>query len=135
MELQATATALDTAWIVTLQDVDPDDTVVDVTAGWLRATLREVDPERSRPGAPELPCRRAEALVPGPMTTYRIPLVANARRFAAGHRLRLVITSDDQDPETPAIMGFRHAPVGTSSLNTVHSSSRLLLPVDEGEPR
>jgi len=135
VELQASATAIDTSWIITLQDVAPDGTVVDVTAGWLRASLREVDPERSRPGAPELTCRRAEAVVPGLMTTYRIPLVANARRFAAGHRLRLVITSDDQDPDTPAIMGFRHAPVGTSSLNTVHSSSRLLLPVDEGEPR
>lgn len=31
--------------------------------------------------------------------------------------------------EIPAIMGFRHAPVGTSSRNTIHSSSRLLLPV------
>jgi hypothetical protein len=29
----------------------------------------------------------------------------------------------------PAMMGFRHATVGTSSLNTVISSSRLLLPV------
>jgi hypothetical protein len=26
-------------------------------------------------------------------------------------------------------MGFRHAPVGTSSRNTIHTSSRLLLPV------
>ncbi len=132
VELDATATALDTAWIVTLQDVDPGDTVVDVTAGWLRASLREVDIERSRPGAPELACRRAEAVVPGATTSYRIPLVTTARRLAAGHRLRLVLAADDQDPDTPAIMGFRHAPVGTSSLNTIHSSSRLLLPVDEG---
>jgi len=52
--------------------------------------------------------------------------------FAAGHRIRLVLTSDDQDPATPAIMSFRHASVGTSSLNTVFSSSRLLLPVLSG---
>jgi hypothetical protein len=39
------------------------------------------------------------------------------------------LTSDDQDPSTPAIMNFRHASVGTSSLNTIRSSSRLLLPV------
>jgi predicted acyl esterase len=132
LQLDATATALDTAWIITLQDVAPDDTVVDVTAGWLRASLREVDDQRSRPGAPELACRRAEALVPGTTTSYRIPLVTNARRFAAGHRLRLVVAGDDQDPDAPAIMGFRHAPVGTSSLNSIHSTSRLLLPVDEG---
>ena len=89
-------------------------------------------PGRPRPQFgrfPELPCRDADAVVPGSLTTYRIPLVTNARRFAAGHQLRLVVTSDDQDASTPAIMGFRHAPVGTSSLNTIHSSSTLVLPV------
>jgi uncharacterized protein len=64
----------------------------------------------------------------GEDVVYRIPLVPNARRFATGHRIRLTLTGDDQDPSTPAIMSFRHASVGTSSLNTVRSSSRLLLP-------
>jgi hypothetical protein len=41
----------------------------------------------------------------------------------------LFITSDDQDSNTPAMLSFRHASVGTSSLNTIKSSSRLLLPV------
>jgi hypothetical protein len=54
---------------------------------------------------------------------------ANARRFAAGHRIRLVLASDDQPEYVPAIMGFRHASVGTSSRNVVRPSSRLLLPV------
>jgi len=129
LDLRASTTAVDTAWIVTLQDVAPDGTVVDVTAGWLRASLRRVDPEGSAVGSPELPCRAADAVVPVALTAYRIPLVSNARRFAAGHRVRLVITSDDQDPNTPTIMGFRHATVGTSSINTIHSSSRLVLPV------
>ncbi len=31
--------------LLTLQDVAPDDSVVDVTAGFLRASLRAVDPE------------------------------------------------------------------------------------------
>ncbi len=128
LELHAGATALDTAWIVTLQDVAPDDTVVDVTAGWLRASLRRVDPTADADGRLELPCREAELVVPGSITTYRIPLVTNARRFAVGHRVRLVVTSDDQDDSTPAIMSFRHAPVG-ASRNTIHSSSRLVLAV------
>jgi uncharacterized protein len=129
LDLDASATAVDTAWIVTLQDVDPADQISDVTAGWLRASMREVDERSSRVGAPVLPCRSAEGVPVGEIVRYRIPLVANSRRFIAGHRIRLVLTSDDQDPETPVIMGFRHAPVGTSSLNTVHSSSRLFLPV------
>jgi len=131
LELHASATALDTAWIVTLQDVAPDDTTEDVTAGWLRASLRRVDPAADANGSLELSCREAEIVVPGAIATYRIPLVTNARRFAAGHRVRLVLTSDDEDETTPAIMGFRHAPVGTSR-NTIQSSSKLVLPVAGG---
>lgn len=129
LHLVAAATATDTAWIVTLQDVAPDGSVEDVTAGWLRASLREVDESASRRGAPVLPCRTPLAVPVGEELTYRIPLVPNARRFNVGHRIQLVLTSDDQDPSTPAIMNFRHASVGTSSVNTVSSSSRLLVPV------
>lgn len=129
VRLIAAATAADTAWIVTLQDVTPDGEITEVTAGWLRATLREVDEDASTPGDPVLPCRTATAVPIGEDVEYRIPLVPNARRFAKGHRIQLMITSDDQNPDVPAIMNFRHASVGTSSLNTVRSSSRLLLPV------
>jgi hypothetical protein len=117
VELRATSTAIDTAWIITLQDVAPDGTVVDVTAGWLRAGLRRVDPGRSSVGSPELGCRDADVVVPGSLTTYRIPLVTTARRFAAGHRLRLVVTSDDQDASTPPSWGSgtrRSAPAAST---------------------
>ncbi len=129
LRLVASATAPDTAWIATLEHVAADGTTSEVTAGWLRASLREVDEAASRPGAPVLPCRTFAPVPIGEDVEYRIPLVANARRFAAGDRIRLTLTSDDQDPQTPAIMNFRHASVGTSSLNTVRSSSRLVLPV------
>ncbi|MDP7738691.1 CocE/NonD family hydrolase [Mycobacterium paragordonae] len=129
LRLVASATAIDTAWMVTLQDVAPDGEIADVTAGWLRASLREIDEAASRPGAPVLPCRNPQAVPIGQDVEYRIPLVPNARRLQSGHRIRLVLTSDDQDPSTPAIMDFRHASVGTSSRNTVRSSSRLLVPV------
>ncbi len=129
LRLVASATAIDTAWIVTLSDMSDDGTSTPVTAGWLRASLREVDEEASRLGAPALPCRNATAIPIGADVEYRIPLVPNARRFKAGHRIALTITSDDQDQAIQAIMNFRHASVGTSSLNTVRSSSRLLLPV------
>lgn len=132
LRLVASATAADTAWLATLQEVAPDsdDTdVTDVTAGWLRASLRELDDAASTPGAPALTCRSAVAVPIGEVVEYRIPLVPNARRFRKGHRIRLVLASDDQNPEVPAIMNFRHASVGTSTLNSVYSSSRLLLPI------
>jgi uncharacterized protein len=127
--LDAISTAPDTAWIVILQDVNADGTVYDVTAGYLRAGFREVDEAASRLGAPVVPCRNFEAVPIGKSVRYRIPLVANARRFKAGHRVRIYLTSDDQDPEKPALMTFRHATVGTSCLSSIASSSRLLLPV------
>lgn len=129
LRLVASATAIDVAWMATLRDVGPDGEVVDVTAGWLRGSMREVDEAASRPGAPVLPCRTPLAIPLGKAVVYRIPLVPNARRFKAGHRIRLVLAGDDQDPSAPTIMNFRHASVGTSSLNTVRSSSRLLIPV------
>lgn len=129
LRLIASATAADTAWIVTLQDVAPNGDTEDVTAGWLRASLRDVDEAASRPGAPVLRCRTTVAVPIGEDVTYRIPLVPNARRFQSGHRIRIVLASDDQASDIPAIMNFRHASVGTSSVNTVRSGSRLLLPV------
>ncbi|WP_055405210.1 MULTISPECIES: CocE/NonD family hydrolase, partial [unclassified Mycobacterium] len=92
LRLVASATALDTAWIATLHDVGPDGESTDVTAGWLRASLREVDEAASRPGAPALPCRNPQAVPLGEDVEYRIPLVPNARRFKAGHRIRVTLT-------------------------------------------
>jgi predicted acyl esterase len=57
-----------------------------------------------------------------------------ARRFRAGHRLRLILTSDDRDQAFPAMMTFRHASVGTSSLNRIAWSSRLVLPALSSPP-
>jgi uncharacterized protein len=131
LRLTATATAADTAWIAMLQDVDTTGDVSDVTAGWLRASVREVDEAASRPGAAVLHCRTAVAVRPHEPVNYRIRLVPNARRFASGHCIRLVLDSDDQPKDASAIMEFRHAPVGTSTTNTVSSASRLLLPVLE----
>jgi uncharacterized protein len=41
----------------------------------------------------------------------------------------LHVTTDDQNADQPALLEFRHASIGTSSLDTVFSSSRLLLPL------
>ncbi|MBS0320174.1 MAG: CocE/NonD family hydrolase [Proteobacteria bacterium] len=129
IELDATSTAPDTGWIAVLQYVAPDGSTRDVTAGYMRAGLRAVDAAASREGAPVLPCRTYEAVPLGTVVRYRVPLVCNAQHVAVGGVLRLVLASDDQDPAVPALMSFRHAGVGTSSVNTVLSSSRLLLPL------
>jgi putative CocE/NonD family hydrolase len=132
LQLDATASAADTAWIITLQDVAADDSTTEVTTGSVRASLRAVDKAASEPGAPSLPCTSPEAVPINEPVSYRIPIAGNGYRFAAGHRLRLALTSDDQDQNFAAEMGFRHANVGTSSVNRIASTSRLLLPVAAG---
>ncbi len=112
-----------------LSDVAPDGTAPGITSGWLRASLREVDPVESRTGAPFLPCRNPQAVPIREEVEYRIPLIQNPRRFVAGHRIQLMLTSDDQPKYIPALLDYRHPPVGTTSRNTIHASSRLLLPV------
>jgi len=128
LRLDATCTAPDTAFIAVLQDVDENGNAISVTAGYLRASLRDVDEAASKHGAPFLPCRIFEPVPIEKKVSYRIPIVPNARRFRTGHQLRLYLTTDDQNADRPALLEFRHASVGTSSFNTVFSSSRLLLP-------
>jgi hypothetical protein len=133
LQLDAACTAPDTAFIAVLQDVGPDENenegVTNVTAGYLRAGLREVDEAASKGGVPVLPCRTFEPVPIGERVSYRVPLVPNARRFQAGHKLRLYLFTDDQSADRPAPLEFRHASVGTSSFNTIFSTSRLLLPI------
>jgi uncharacterized protein len=129
LQLSATSTASDTAWIVMLRDIAPDGTITNITGGWLRASLREIDTDASRAGAPVLPCRNPLPVPINQRVDYRIPLVPNARRFAVGHRIQLMITSDDQSHDIPVFLGYRHPPVGTTTRNTIHATSRLLLPV------
>jgi hypothetical protein len=38
-------------------------------------------------------------------------------------------SSDDQPKDIPALLDYRHPPMGTTTRNTIHASSRLLLPV------
>jgi predicted acyl esterase len=129
LQLDAACTAPDTAFIAILQDVDEVGNAVYITAGQLRAGLRQLDEVASQPGAPVPPCSSFAPVPIGERVTYRIPLVPNARRLRAGHKLRLWLTTDDQNTDIPAPLEFRHASIGTSSYNTVFSSSRLLLPV------
>jgi uncharacterized protein len=116
LTLDATATAHDTAWIVVLYDVAPDGAREAITAGWLRGSHRHGD-------------TTPDPVAPGARATYSIPVVPNARHLATGHALALAVTSSDAAKDAPTVLGFRHAQTGDSSLNTIHSSSRLTIPV------
>jgi putative CocE/NonD family hydrolase len=129
LTLEATITAFDTSWIAVLYDAPPDGEPEPITAGWLRAAFSGVDEKRSVRGAPVPNCRTPRAVPVGERVSYRIPVVSNARRIAAGHRLRIVIASADETGKTPTILGFTHVVVREASRNTINSGSRLWLPI------
>jgi predicted acyl esterase len=62
-----------------------------VTHGMLAASLRAVDPSRSRPGQPFHPFTKSEPLRPGETATLDIELAPSATLFRAGEELRLDI--------------------------------------------
>jgi putative CocE/NonD family hydrolase len=130
--LDATVSAIDAAWIASIHDVASDGTATPVTAGWLRASLRQVDEAHSRRGDPVLGYEHYESIPPGPVR-YRVRIVPNARRFATGHRIRLTLASDDTK-DGPNILGFEHLPIAIPNRITVSSSSRLVLPVLKPSP-
>ena len=129
LTLEARITAFDTSWIAVLYDAPPVGEPEAITAGWLRAAFSAIDETRSVRGAPVPDCRTPHAVPVGERVSYRIPVVPNARRIAAGHRLRLVIASADETDKTPTILGFTHVVVREASRNTIYSASRLWLPL------
>jgi hypothetical protein len=45
--------------------------------------------------------------------------VANARCIARGHRLRLILASEDETDKELALLGFTHTVVREASVNTI----------------
>jgi predicted acyl esterase len=64
-----------------------------VTRGWLRASKRALNKERSTDARPVLSYAADEPLTPGETVQVDIPLMPTATRFRAGETLRLVIQS------------------------------------------
>jgi uncharacterized protein len=99
LQLDATITAFDIGWIAVLFDVPPAGEPFPITAGWLSASLSRVIEEKSEPGTTVLDHRRPITVPVGQGVLYRIPMVANARRIVRGHRLRLILVSEDETTE------------------------------------
>ncbi len=62
-----------------------------VTRGWLRASMRALDPERSRPHQPFYLFTRNDWLTPGVPVELDIELWPTAMLFKAGHRIGLTV--------------------------------------------
>jgi putative CocE/NonD family hydrolase len=145
----------DTNWIVILKDVGPDVSVRTVregerdiadnlperelTRGWLKASLRALDPVRSKPWKPWHPLTRASRrpVEPGKIEEYAIEILSTANLFRRGHRICVEITNLDLPTGVAGATNAEYIPYHIcSSRTTVHRiyrdlahPSHLLLPI------
>ena len=120
----------DATWIVTVRDEATDGKSTIITKGWLRASHRELDSQRSKPSKPFHPHDRAIPVIPGEVTQYSIDIKEVGMRIAKGHRLSLDIRGQDTPAEDPI---WYHLCNGTVTRHTVHHAkayaSYLVLPI------
>jgi predicted acyl esterase len=139
--IYASSSATDTDFFLKLCDQTPDDPsrlatntnpgFEVVSRGWLRASHRALDPDRSTPEVPVHPHDREEPLIPGEIQAFEISLEPQAYRFAAGHRIRLEISNGDS-PVSEALWPHFYRPdrIGTDHIYHGHDHpSCLVLPV------
>jgi putative CocE/NonD family hydrolase len=106
--LYATSTRPDTEFVVTLEDVAPSGRSTPITSGALLGSFRKVDRSQSwtadgRPLLPYHPYTRASSTpVPtGEVTRFDVEVFPTFAKLAAGHRLRLTLTTSDVPHLTP----------------------------------
>jgi len=132
--IYASIDAEDTNWIVSILDVDQNGSEKELTRGWLKASHRQIDKEKSKPWQPYHPHTKPSPVVPDQIYQYAIEIRPTSNLFRAGHRLKLQIASLDL-PAT--LTSYRPSPTHLAcSKTTLHRIYRdeshpsyLLLPV------
>jgi len=130
----------DTNFILRLWDVAPGGGRQLVTTGFLKASHRELDEERTTHGDPYHPHTRAVPVTPGAIEEYVIRLYPFAATFLPGHRLEVELSCDE--PLTDAHNALLppdafHLPVGRPVTHKIYRDaahpSRLVLPFTADE--
>lgn len=129
----------DTNLILRLWDYAPDGGRQLVTTGYLKASHRELDPERSREGDPRHPHTRTVPVQPGVIEEYVVRLYPFATSFQPGHRLTVELSNaeplvDEHNALLPP--DAFHLPVGRPVTHKIYRDaqhpSRLVLPFTTG---
>jgi predicted acyl esterase len=108
LSLTLSSCAIDTYVVARLSDIAPDGTRTKLAWGWLRASHRTVDAERSNPTeiVHDHSAAAARQLTPGEPTTLLFSLTPIANLFRAGHRIELELTSRPDLVATASGEGF-----------------------------
>ncbi len=114
--LYGSSTTVDTAWFVKVGDVSADGKINYLTQGHLKASLREIDAAKSKPGQPYHPFQKAVNPERGKIYEYQIELWPLFHTFKAGHRMLIRIASID--------IGYQ------LTLHTIYASEMLPSPAE-----
>jgi uncharacterized protein len=102
-----------------------------VSAGWLRASLREIDPKYSMENAPSYKDTAFEPLTPGKIYKFEIAVMPSATLFKRGDRIRVELANGDS-PITDIVFTHDYAPYQVGRDTIYHDAehpSQILLPV------
>lgn len=126
----------DTNFIAKLYDVDPNGKRTLMTSGYLKASHRELDEDRSKRGEPWHPHTRAVPVPPGEIIEYAIRLYPFAFRIKPGHHIELQLScNEDINEEENKLLppDSYHLPSGRATTHKIYRDkdhpSRLILPV------
>ena len=104
-----------------------------VALGWLRASHRELDVERSTPQQPWLLHRKQMKLKRGAPVPVEIEIWPSGTRFVTGETLRVVVQGSDLYKYARWIVLARHLKTINSGTHVIHTGGRynshLLIPV------
>ena len=130
LRLRASIDAEDTNWIADLVDVAPDGSRQLLSQGWLRASFRAVDEERSTPGWPVHTTER-QPVEPGEVYDYAVAMAPTAAVVRAGHELELILRNQDDMSSQLADRGVFFLPLQRDVTHTLtlDSGTSLRLPV------
>ena len=106
-----------------------------VALGWLRASHRELDAEKSTDWQPVHAHTRKQKIPPDEIVALEIEIWPSGTYFAAGEKLRLIVQGDDINryPKDKVPVYFRHEASVNRGRHIIHAGgaydSHLLVPV------
>jgi putative CocE/NonD family hydrolase len=115
LDLWLSSTSVDTDLQATVTEVRPDGQETYVARGWLRASMRKLDDERSTPTFPEQTMLESDLalLTPGTPVHARVAIFPFNHVFRAGSAIRVIVDS----PSQTGGWGFAMRP--TAAVNSI----------------
>ncbi|ABW02323.1 CocE/NonD family hydrolase [Caldivirga maquilingensis] len=135
LHLEATIDQDDVNWMITVVDVSPDGSKQLMTEGWLRGSFRAIDENKSKPWAPVHKVQDPVPVPKGEKVKYDINLMPITWVIQKGHRIGVIIRTQDDMYSRLAIGGVYFLPRMVDTVVNLHlgPNSYIVLPVRSKE--